>query len=149
MHKTDMRSETVLASGIVATLSGTTPVKGNIVDLSNAGAATLLLATGTVTNAGTAAGFGFEVQESATTADGDFTAVADDDLVGLEADLSVTSDDDDDTAIGSIGYIGVKRYVRVVATGSTGTDAAVSGVWALQKLRYAPGGTVAAEIAAT
>lgn len=149
MHKTDMRSETVLAAGLVATLSGTTPAKGNIVNVKDAGAATLLLSSGTVTDAGTASGFAFEVQESDTTADGDFTAVADADLVGIEADLTVTSDDDDNVAIGSIGYIGTKEYVRVVATGTTGTNATVAGVWALQKLRYAPGGTAAAEIAAT
>ncbi|WP_138423714.1 hypothetical protein [Maritimibacter alexandrii] len=149
MHKIDCRSLTVMAHGLLATLSGATPAKGNIVDVSDAGAATLFLQTGTVTDAGGAAGFSFEVQESDTDADADFTPVADADLVGTEAALSVTDDDDDNKALGSIGYIGTKKHVRVVATGTTGTDAIVSGTWVLQNLRYSPGGTAAAEIAAT
>jgi len=40
--------------------------------------------------------------------------------------LTVTSDDDDNRMIGAIGYVGGKRYVRIVATGTTGTDAAVT-----------------------
>lgn len=149
MFKSDMRSETTIAHGLLATLSGATPAAGNIVDVKEYGTATLALITGTVTDAGTASGFAFEVQESETTADADFTAVADVDLVGTEAALTVTADGDDDTAIGSIGYIGTKRYVRVVATGTTGTNATVAGVWTLCKPRYAPKGDAAAEIAAT
>jgi hypothetical protein len=84
------------------------------------------VSTGTVTDAGTASGFSFEVQESDTTAAADATAVADADLVGLESALTVTADTDDDKLIGSIGYIGSKRYVRIVATGTTGTNAAVT-----------------------
>lgn len=149
MHKQDYRSDTTIAHGILATLSGATPAAGNIVDVRDYAGATLSLITGTVTDAGTASGFAFEIQESDTTADADFTAVADADLIGTEAALTVTDDADDDTAIGSIGYIGTKRYLRVVATGTTGTDATVAGTWALQCPRYAPKGDAAAEIAAT
>jgi hypothetical protein len=38
----------------------------------------------------------------------------------------VTADGDDDKMIGSIGYRGSKRYVRLVATGTTGTNAVVN-----------------------
>lgn len=149
MHKMDMRSETTTAFGISATLSGATPSKGNIVDVTDYAAATFLYQTGAVTDAGAAAGFVVEIQESDTTADADFTAVADADLVGAETDLTVTVDSTDSVAIGSIGYIGTKKYVRAVVTGSTGTDAVVNGVWALQAPRYAPQGDAAANIAAT
>lgn len=149
MHKMDMRSETTMAFGISATLSGATPSKGNIVDVTDYQAATFLYQTGAVTDAGAAAGFVVEIQESDTTADGDFTAVADADLVGVETDLTVTSDDDDSVGVGSLGYIGTKKYIRAVVTGSTGTNAIVNGVWALQKPRYAPKGNAAANIAAT
>ena len=149
MHMIDMRSETTTAFGISATLSGTTPAAGNIVDLVDYQAATFLYQTGAVTDAGAAAGFAIEVQHSDTTAAADFTAVADADLVGAEADLAVTDDGTDSVAIGSIGYIGTKRYVRVVVTGTSGTDAVINGVWALQKPRYAPKGDAAANIAAT
>lgn len=149
MRLTDTRSETSIAYGINATLSGTTPATGNIVDLADYGSATFVLITGTVTDAGAASGFSIVVQESDTTAAADFTAVADADLVGTEAALAVTVDTDDNKAIGSIGYIGNKRYVRVVITGTTGTDAGVAGVWILQKPRYAPKGDALANIAAT
>lgn len=52
-------------------------------------------------------------------------------------------------AVGNIGYKGTKPYVRVVATGTTNTAAAVVGIWSLQKPRYAPKGDAAANIAAT
>lgn len=149
MHKKDMRSDTTTAHGLLATLSGTTPATGNIVDVADYAAATFSLITGTVTDAGAAAGITFVVEESDTTADADFSAVADADLVGTEAGLAITADGSDNVAIGSVGYIGTKRYIRVVATGTTGTNATVAGVWAMQCPRYAPKGDAAANIAAT
>jgi hypothetical protein len=150
MHKTDMQSDSKIAHGILATLSGVTPAKGNIVDLKDAGAATFDYITGTIADAGAAAGFSVEIQESDSTADADFTAVADADLVGLESDLDVTADDSDNVAIGSIGYVGAKRYVRAVVTGTTGTDGTVAGIWRLERLSYAPPAShAAANIAAT
>ena len=149
MHKIDMRSETTVAFGISATLSGTTPSAGNIVDVSDYQAATFMFQTGAVTDAGDATGFTVQIQESDTTAGASFTAVADADLVGLETALTVTLDAADSIAIGCIGYIGSRRYVRAVVTGSTGTNAIVDGVWALQKPRYSPKGDAAGNIAAT
>jgi hypothetical protein len=149
MHLTDMRSETTVAFGIGATLSGTTPAAGNIVDVTNYGAATFCFATHAVTDAGDATGFVVEIQESDTTAAAAFTAVANADLIGLETALTVTLDTDDSKAIGCIGYKGIKQYVRAVVTGSTGTSAVVTGVWVLQSPRYAPQGNAAANIAAT
>jgi hypothetical protein len=149
MHLTDMRSETTVAFGISATLSGTTPSKGNIVNVTDYGAATFLFQTGAVTDAGDATGFTVEIQESDTTADAAFTAVANADLIGLETALTVTLDTDDSKAVGCIGYKGIKPYVRAVVTGSTGTNAIVNGMWALQNPRYAPKGDAAALIAAT
>lgn len=149
MHLTDMRSETTVAFGIGATLSGATPAKGNIVNVTDYGAATFCFATHTVTDAGDATGFTVEIQESDTTADAAFTAVANADLIGLETALTVTDDTFDNRAIGCIGYKGTKPYVRAVVTGSTGSNAVVTGVWVLQKPRYAPKGDAAANIAAT
>lgn len=134
----DIKSQTVIAHGLFATLSGTTPAAGAIADLANADSAVFALITGTVTDAGTEAGIVFQVQESDTTAAADFTAVADADLIGAESALSILSNSDDNVAKGVIGYRGNKRYVRVVATGTTGTDASVAGVWVLQNLRYEP-----------
>ena len=138
MKMYDAKTGSVVARGLLATLSGTTPVAGNIVDLADVGAATLAVVTGTVADAGAAAGIVFEVQESDTTAAADFTAVADADLLGLESQLSVIEDTEDDVAKGLVGYRGNKRYVRVVATGSASTDATVAAVWFLQSSRYEP-----------
>ena len=149
MAKFDVKNETIVGFGISATLSGTTPSKGNIVDLKDVEAATFVLQTGTVTDAGDATGFTTQIQESDTTADAAFTAVADADLVGLETALTVTLDTADSVAVGAIGYIGEKRYVRAVVTGSTGTNAVVNGTWILQRPRLAPVTNAAANITAT
>jgi hypothetical protein len=149
MHLQDMRSDTTVAFGISATLSGATPAKGNIVDVTNHQAATFIYQTGVVTDAGDGTGFTLQIQESDTTVDGDFTAVADADLIGLETELTVVLDTADGVAIGCIGYRGNKKYVRAVVTGSTGTNAIVNGTWVLQRPRYAPQGNAAANIAAT
>lgn len=126
MAQFDMRNNAEFGLGLSATLAGTTPAAGDWIDMQGWEALTFTVSTGTVTDAGTASGFSFEVQESDTTAASDATAVVDADLVGLESDLTVTSDTDDNKLIGSIGYIGGKRYVRIVATGTSGTDAAVT-----------------------
>jgi len=113
------------AIALSATLSGVTPAAGGAIDMQGWEGLTFTVSTGTVTDAGTVSGFSFEVQES-DAQDSGYTAVADADLIGLESALTVTDDTDDNVLVGSIGYRGEKRYVRVVATGTTGTDAAVT-----------------------
>jgi hypothetical protein len=148
--KYDITNETVLAFGIHATLSGTTPAKGNIVAVDDYRHAFFAFSTGTVTDAGTASGFAVEIQESDDTADTNFSAVADADLFGVESDLTVTDDAHDSKPVGLIGYAGGKKYVRAVVTGTTGTDAVVAGSWILQKNRYRPTASdIAANVAAT
>lgn len=148
MHKQDMKSVSTLAFGISATLSGTTPSAGNLVDVSDYESATFLFQTGVVTVAGVS-GFSVEVQHSDSTAAASFVAVPDSDLIGLESALTVTADTQDNVPIGTIGYRGTRRYVRVVVTGTTNTNAVVNGMWALQNPRYAPPAAVAGNIAAT
>lgn len=126
MAKYDERNPREYGLALSATLSGATPAAGDWIDMQGFEALTFVVSTGTVTDAGTASGFSFEIQESDTTAAADATAVADADLIGLESALTVTSDTADNDLIGSIGYRGEKRYVRVVATGTTGTNAVVS-----------------------
>ena len=125
MAQFDMRNNAEYGLGLSATLAGTTPAAGDWIDMQGWEALTFTVSTGTVTDAGTTSGFAFEVQES-DTANADYTAVADADLIGTEAALTVTADTDDNKLIGSIGYRGGKRYVRIVATGTTGTDATVT-----------------------
>jgi hypothetical protein len=122
----DTRNDAEYGLALSATLSGTTPSAGDWIDMQGWQSVTFTVSTGTVTDAGTASGFSFEIQEGDDTTAAGATAVADADLIGLESALTVTSDDDDNVMVGSIGYIGSKRYVRVVATGTTGTNAAVT-----------------------
>src|SRR6056297_2820914 len=126
MAKFDMRNNAEFGLALSATLSGTTKAEGDWIDMQGWEGLTFSVSTGTVTDAGTTAGFSFQVEEGDTTADAEATAVADADLIGLESALTVTDDTDDNVLVGSIGYRGEMRYVRVVATGTTGTDAAVT-----------------------
>lgn len=126
MAKFDRRNNAEYGLALSDTLSGTTKSEGDWIDMQGWQAVTFSVSTGTVTDAGTASGFSFQVEESDTTADSAATAVADADLIGLESALTVTDDTDDDTFIGTIGYRGSKRYVRMTAVGTTGTDAAVT-----------------------
>jgi len=126
MAKYDMRNPCEYGLALSATLSGATPAAGDWIDMQGFEALTFVVSTGTVTDAGDANGFSFEIQEGDTTAASGATAVADADLIGLESALTVTADTDDNVLVGSIGYRGEKRYVRVVATGTTGTNAAVT-----------------------
>lgn len=126
MAKFDCRNGREYGVGLSATLSGTTKAEGDWIDMQGFQALTFTVSTGTVTDAGTAAGFSFQVEEGDDTTDAGATAVADADLVGLESDLTVTDDADDNVFVGSIGYVGSKRYVRMTAVGTTGTNAVVA-----------------------
>lgn len=92
-------------------------IKGTAIDLKGFGSALLVVNTGAIVSAGD---FTAKMQESNTTTDADFTDVVAADLRGtLPASL---------TADGSFrqGYIGKKRYIRVVATKNGGTSIAAS-----------------------
>ena len=126
MSKFDTRNDAEYGVGLSATLSGTTKAEGDWIDMQGWESLTFTVSTGTVTDAGTAAGFSFQVEEGDDTTDAGATAVADADLIGLESALTVTADTDDDKFIGTIGYRGEKRYVRMTAVGTTGTAAVVT-----------------------
>jgi hypothetical protein len=106
------------------TLSGTTPAASNWVDTIGFDSASLIVKTNTVTAAGTT-GFSFVMQESDTTDASDATAVASGEILGALSDLTVVSNDDDNIIKGAVGYVGDARYVRLNATGTTNTNAAV------------------------
>jgi Rieske Fe-S protein len=125
MNRDNLHSSQSVLAGTM-TLSGTTANSSDWVDTRGFDAARLAVITGAVTDAGTAAGFSFAMQESDTTANADATTVAADDILGSLADLTVTADGDDNKLIGAVGYVGGSRYVRLTATGTSGTDAVVN-----------------------
>ena len=145
----DKRNPAEYVMALSATLSGTTKSSGEWVDVQDFDSLTFIVSTGTVTDAGTASGFAFQVEEGDDTTTAGATAVADTDLIGVESDLTVTADTDDDKVIGTIGYRGTKRYVRMTATGTTATSAVVSVVGILADGRMQHTATVGTTSAAT
>tara|TARA_R110000868_G_scaffold223318_2_gene475209 strand:- start:13608 stop:14051 length:444 start_codon:yes stop_codon:yes gene_type:complete len=131
------------------TLSGTTPAASAWVDVRDFDACTIMVVNNTITDAGTAAGFACTVQHGDdSTAVGAAAIVAADSVDGDIA-ISVTSDGADNTVAGGIGYKGSKRYVRINAVGTTGTDADVSIVATLNKPHRAATTFVGTSVAAT
>jgi hypothetical protein len=94
-------------------------IKGNAIDLLGYERAMLVINTGSVAGSGD---YTAKMQESDTTTDGDFTDVVAAQLVGslpatLEADSAYRQ-----------GYLGHKRYIRVVVTKNSGTSIAAGAV---------------------
>ncbi|WP_282703243.1 hypothetical protein [Streptomyces sp. CC219B] len=91
----------------------TASANGAAVDLAGFDAAAVVIDVGAVTDGS----FSIEVQESDESATG-YTAVADADLDGTEPATLTAS------TVTSIGYHGIKRYLRAVATDAGTGDAA-------------------------
>lgn len=108
------------------TLSGTTPAASDYVDIRGFDAATIVVVSNTITDAGTAAGYTATLQESADTAAASAATVDTDEEVDGNVTLSETSDTADNSIMGGFGYKGSERYVGVSVVGTTGTDADVS-----------------------
>lgn len=148
----DIISNMQIIRGANQTLSGTTPNASALIDRRGYDALTVYLETGTVTDAGDAAGFTMKLQHSDTTVAGDFVDVP---AAGLKANsggattIQVTDDADDNILKNGIGYVGGKRYVRALITGTTGTNAVVNVLGLLGKPHRAPVATVGATTAAT
>lgn len=94
-------------------------IKGNAIDTNGFNSVAFVVNTGAIVSAGD---FTAKLQHSDTTTDGDFTDVVAADQTGsfgasLPADASVKA-----------GYIGNKRYIRVVLTKNSGTSIAAGAV---------------------
>ena len=131
------------------TLSGTTAGATSWVDTREFDAATLVLVTQTVTDAGTSAGFTFTAQHSDLTTAASAAAIVAADAINGTISLTVTADGDDDKVIGGIGYVGSKRYLRLNGLGTTGTDAVVKVLAILNKPHRAATTFVGTSVAAT
>lgn len=124
-----------VVKGAQQTLSGTTPNNSQAFDVRGFGSAAFDLHTGVVTDAGAAAGFTMKLQHSNTLTGSDFADVP---ALEVAGSVQVTSDDADNVIAGSIGYLGNKRYVRAVVTGTADTAAVVFVVGNLGKPHRAP-----------
>ena len=100
-----------------AVLAATTT--GPAIDLLGFESAALVINTGAIVSAGD---FTAKLQESDTTTSGDFANVADTALQG-EFPASLEAD-----SVVKVGYVGFKRYVRLVVTKNGGTSIAAGAV---------------------
>ena len=143
----DILSNMTIAQGANQTLSGATPNNSRAIDVRGFDGLTVYAQTGTVTAAGTG-GFSVKIQHSDTLVGADFVDVPALEQKGTIA--AVTSNDADDIiAPGGISYLGNKRYVRTVYTGTTNTNAVVRTLFALGKPHRAPVTPVGATLATT
>jgi hypothetical protein len=105
-------------------------IKGSAIDLLGFDSVAFVVNTGAVVSSGN---FTVTVEESDTTTDGDFTTVADADLTGDNlADPLVAS------SCYRVGYVGTKRYARIVLTKNSGTSIAAGAVAVKGHPRSAP-----------
>lgn len=105
-----MRTDIKNSLEVVTTLTPaarTAAATGTAVDLANYDAAAVVITTGAVTNGA----FAVEIQESDASGSG-YTAVPNADLDGTEPATLTAS------TVTVIGYHGIKRYIRVVTTGT-------------------------------
>ncbi len=119
-----LNNKQVVHLGTVA-VSGTTPAVSAWVDTRGFDACTIVVGNGTVTDAGTAAGYTVTFQESTTTANSAATTVAATDAVDGTITLAETVDANDDVMLGGFGYKGLDRYLGVTVTGTTGSSAEI------------------------
>lgn len=148
MGMQDILSDLNLTLGANQTLSGVTPNNSALIDMLGYQALTAYLMTGTVTDAGDALGFTMKLQHSDSTVAATFVDVPADNVSGT---VTVTSDTADNIAAGGVRYVGNRRYVRAVITGTTGTNAVVSVLFLRGKPSSASGpvATIGATTAAT
>jgi hypothetical protein len=123
----DLKNDVKILNGLLPqAMSGTTDIKGEVIDRQGFDSVTFAVILGATAASSLAAQI--EVQESDTTTDGDFTAVADADLIGTELETKIVHGDDTNL-VRKIGYKGTKRYCRMVwdISANNGTDV-VGGV---------------------
>ena len=143
----DGLSNVQLSRGANQTLSGTTANASRAFDMQGFNAAAFFMSTNTNTVAGTG-GFTMKLQHSDTLVGTDFADVPAAQVNGT-APISESNDDDDLILPGGLSYVGAKRYVRAVITGTTNTNA-VAIVWCLRsKPHRAPVAPVGASLATT
>lgn len=113
----------------VATISTNTTTKGTTIDLHTASldasrSAMAIVYAGAVTD-GT---YALKLQHSDTTVDGDFTDVTAEHLQGAFTNMTGTSDN----TFQEVGYVGPKRYIRVVITSTSVTSGGTFGAFIIR-----------------
>lgn len=105
----------------IQAISSDTTTNGDWIDLQGHGSCTFDIQSGTLTD-GTYTPL---VQDADASDQSDAAAVADVNLIGTEA--SAAFDADDDNTVKTIGYAGVKRYVRLSLVSASTTSGGTLG----------------------
>lgn len=116
-----------------AAVTDDTPLVSTIIDTSGYEAVEFVAAIGALADANATFAVLVEHGDAANLSDAE--AVPDVNLIGLESGAGFQFDDDNETR--KIGYVGIKRYVRVTVTptGNTG-DVYLSALWLLGAGRH-------------
>lgn len=113
----EMNVSTLTHMGLV-TLNGTAAVASSLVDVQGYNALDIAVTTGVITVAGVG-GWAIKMQHSDTTVAGSFEDVTAADAINGTVSIARTLDTDDNIIVGRLGYVGSRRYVRLLATGTT------------------------------
>jgi len=103
---------------------------GGAIDLRGFNSALIVVHTGAVVSDGD---FGFKLQHSDTTDNGDFEDVPAGEMLGEAPDAEM-----DATSVYTVGYVGGRRYVRVATIDNGGTSVAIGAVAILGHPAVAP-----------
>ena len=119
----------------VAAITDNTAMVSTIVDTAGYEGVTLILITGTLTDADATFALTMEHGNAANLSDSTVPVQAD--LVGTGALANYTFSDDNKTF--KIGYVGTKRYIRATVTPTANTgNFFMAGIWQLAGSRFAP-----------
>ncbi len=120
MSSFDLKNNVSVANALnIQAISSNTSVAGVSIDTKGFESATFAIQSGTLTD-GT---YTPEVSESDDNST--FTAVADDFLIGTEANAVLVATDDN--KVKTIGYVGKKRYVKLTITSTSVTSGGTLG----------------------
>jgi hypothetical protein len=120
----DMKSDVSFGRSANLTVGNNTQTTA-LVDMQGFEALTAIVNTNTITAFG--AGITFKLQHSDSTAAASFVDCTAAEVIG--AVDPVASDADDDKLMGTVGYRGNKRYVRLAAVGTASTNGVLNVIF--------------------
>ena len=136
MPSKDIRSDFLPVAALVAqVISTNTTTAGAIIDTADFDGGIIFVPTCGAYTDGT---YNFLVEEGDAANLSDAAAVADAGLIGTEAGLAMAAADVAGAALGSIGVISAKRYLRISVVSTATTFGATLAIFAMQKGEICP-----------
>lgn len=119
MMNADMHSNIKVVQAIAPAVK-TDAETGGTIDRQGFRSVEVVVNTGALAGAGD---FGFKLQHSDTTENGDFVDVTSADLLGTAPAAAMTAN-----SVYRVGYVGARRYIRVATLDNGGTSLAIGAV---------------------